>query len=91
MNFSSSGEERNASAVVGSARGKFHTMAFRGEDQNQGPYRLTGKDGGRRIMITAGSEKVWLNGNRLNRGESADYTIVYGQSELTFTPRHLIG
>ena len=90
VNFSSSGEERNTSAVVGSARGKFHTMAFRGEDQNQGPYRLTGKDGGRRIMITAGSEKVWLNGDRLNRGESADYTIVYGQSELTFTPRHLI-
>ena len=90
VNFSSSGEERNATAVVGSARGKFHTMAFRGEDQNQGPYRLTGKDGGRRIMITAGSEKVWLNGDRLNRGESVDYTIDYGQSELTFTPRHLI-
>ena len=90
VNFSSSGKERNASAVVGSARGKFHTMAFRGEDQNQGPYRLTGKDGGRRIMITAGSEKVWLNGDRLNRGESADYSIDYGQSELTFTPRHLI-
>ena len=90
VNFSSSGEERNATVVIGSARGKFHTMAFRGEDQNQGPYRLTGKDGGRRIMITAGSEKVWLNGDRLNRGESADYSIDYGQSELTFTPRHLI-
>ena len=90
VNFSSSGKERNATAVVGSARGKFHTMAFRGEDQNQGPYRLTGKGGGRRIMITAGSEKVWLNGDRLNRGESADYSIDYGQSELTFTPRHLI-
>ena len=90
VNFSSSGEERNATVFVGSARGKFHTMAFRGEDQNQGPYRLTGKDGGRRIMITAGSEKVWLNGDRLNRGESADYSIDYGQSELTFTPRHLI-
>ena len=90
VNFSSSGEESNATVIVGSARGKFHTMAFRGEDQNQGPYRLTGKDGGRRIMITAGSEKVWLNGDRLNRGESADYSIDYGQSELTFTPRHLI-
>ncbi len=90
VNFSSGGKERNTSVVVGSVRGKFRTMAFRGEDQNQGPYRLTGKEGGRRIMITAGSEKVWLNGDRLNRGESADYTIDYGQSELTFTPRHLI-
>lgn len=90
INFSWGGNTAGASAVIGSARGKFHRMEFRGEDQNQGPYRLMGREGVRRIMVTAGSERVWLNGERLHRGESADYIIDYSQSEIMFTPRHLI-
>ena len=76
--------------TIGSARGKYYEMEIRGEDQNQGPYQLTSSDGSRRIIITAGSEIVWLNGKKLIRGESADYTIDYSQSEIMFTPENLI-
>ncbi|MEE2876615.1 MAG: hypothetical protein VX822_02375 [Candidatus Neomarinimicrobiota bacterium] len=90
LSFSSSGNRGDMAFMLGSARGKYRTMEFRGEDQNQGPYPLVSENGSRRIMITAGSEKVWLDGKGLERGESADYTIDYSQSEFTFTPKRLI-
>ena len=90
LSFSSNRSSGDMAFILGSARGRFRSSEFRGEDQNQGPYRLTGKDGSRRIMITAGSEKVWLDGKPMERGESADYTIDYSQSEITFTPKRLI-
>ena len=42
------------------------------------------------MIISAGSELVWLNGEKLSRGEDRDYTIDYASGELTFTPKHLI-
>ena len=51
---------------------------------------MVGKDGGRNIAILSGTEKVWLNGQRLERGENYDYTIDYSSSEIYFTPKRLI-
>ena len=42
------------------------------------------------MIISAGSEVVWLNGLQLKRGQDRDYTIDYTSGELTFTPKHLI-
>ncbi|HTR99650.1 MAG TPA: hypothetical protein VML00_07860 [Bacteroidota bacterium] len=86
--FGSIGE----SAVIAGAvtRGKFNTMQFSGLDAVQGPYVLTGKNGERAIIVIAGTEKVYVNGETQVRGETNDYTIDYSTGEITFMPRRLI-
>jgi len=74
----------------GTARGKFTTNQLQGIDGNQGPYRLTGRDGTSRIIVVAGTERVYLNGDQMTRGETNDYTIDYSTGEITFAPRRLI-
>ncbi|MCB0751137.1 MAG: hypothetical protein KDC52_06665, partial [Ignavibacteriae bacterium] len=73
-----------------SSKGKFNTMQFNGIDGVQGPYRLTGADGENDIIVIAGSEKVFLDGRELKRGENNEYTIEYANGEITFTPKILI-
>ncbi len=80
---------RGMVSVAGS-RGKFNTQQFFGSDGNQGPYRLYGINNERLIIIIAGSEKVFLDGEQLKRGENNDYVIDYSNSEITFTPKRLI-
>jgi len=58
---------------------------------NQGPYRLTAENGNRDIAVIPGSEKVWINGERMSRGSNFDYTVDYSTGELTFTERRIIG
>ena len=81
-----------ASVLVAGAvtRGKFNTMQFNGLDAVQGPYLLTGRNGERAIIVIAGTEKVYVNGEVQTRGETNDYTIDYSTGELTFMPRRLV-
>lgn len=72
------------------AKGKFHSNSFQGENGRQGPYRLNGKAGERFIIVLAGSEKVYVNGQLMVRGEGNDYTIDYNTGELTFTTQRVI-
>jgi hypothetical protein len=76
-------------AIAGS-RGKFNSIQYNGLDGNQGPYRLFGINNEREIIIIAGSEKVYLDGELLKRGENNDYVIDYSNSEIVFTPKRLI-
>jgi len=78
---------RTTAAVV---KGKFYRMPLEGIEGNQGPYRLFGKEGEQYIQIIAGSEKVYLDGRLLKRGEDEDYVINYNTAELSFTPGNLI-
>ncbi|MEW6686563.1 MAG: hypothetical protein AB1393_10220 [Candidatus Edwardsbacteria bacterium] len=72
------------------SKGKFASNHFFGEEGKQGPYQLKSENGKYPIIILAGSEKVWLDGKPLVRGENNDYVIEYGDGAVTFTPRHLI-
>ncbi len=72
------------------SRGKFNSNNLTGLDGNQGPYRLRGKYNEKFIVVLAGTERVYLNGSLLTRGETNDYTIEYGSGEITFTPNILI-
>ncbi|MBM4168168.1 MAG: hypothetical protein FJ215_03300 [Ignavibacteria bacterium] len=71
-------------------RGKYHTNYFQGVEGTQGPFRLTGKNGERQIIIVAGTEKVYLNGEEMLRGETNDFIIDYAGGEVFFTGNRLI-
>ncbi len=71
-------------------RGKFNTNPFKGIEGVQGPYRLTGRNNERNIIVIAGTERVYVNGEQQTRGETNDYTIDYSTGEVTFTPRRLV-
>ena len=49
-----------------------------------------GKNGERDIIVLAGTERVWIDGKRLVRGENNDYVIEYGNGQISFTNRQLI-
>jgi len=80
----------DVSTTGGTARGKFTTNQFQGIEGNQGPYRLSGEDPGRRPVIIAGTERVYINGQLMTRGETNDYTIDYTTGEITFSPRRMV-
>lgn len=86
------GKIRREELYVAASTGKsnFTTYEFLGQDGNQGPYELIGKNGETLITIPAGSERVYLDGERLTRGETNDYVIDYNVGELTFTKNQLI-
>ncbi len=71
-------------------KGTFNTNSFNGTDGIQGPYKLFGKENEVNIVIIAGSEKVYLDGVKMDRGESNDYTIDYSDGQVTFTTRRVI-
>lgn len=72
------------------SRGKYNSNSFNGADGVQGPYRLTGLYNEINIVVLSGSEKVFVDGVQMTRGEQADYIIDYGLGQITFTNKRLI-
>lgn len=77
-------------AAAAITRGKFNSIQMNGQEGVQGPYILTGKTGEKNIIVVAGTERVYVNGEQMTRGESNDYTIDYSIGEITFMTRRLI-
>lgn len=80
----------SGSAVFASSKGHYRQIELKGSEGKQGPYFLDSKSGNRNIVVQAGTERVWLNGQKLTRGENHDYTVDYSTAEIHFTPNHLI-
>ena len=69
-------------------KGQSTSLVVPGEE-GRSEYRLTVD--GQYVIVKAGSEIVWLNGERMRRGENNDYVIrEYGDPVVEFNSKHLI-
>ncbi|MBT6981586.1 MAG: hypothetical protein HOA05_05025 [Candidatus Marinimicrobia bacterium] len=80
----------SGSGVYAGSKGNYTTLEIKGRDGKQGPYQLIGSNGNRDIIVLSGTEKVWVDGIKLIRGQNHDYTIDYSLGEIHFTPKVLI-
>jgi len=71
-------------AAGSTLRGRWTSREFAGVEGKQGPYQLL-TDAGAACVVIAGTERVWLDGVKLRRGEGADYWMDYGTGKVYFT------
>lgn len=78
-------DSRTNFGVAGAlVRGVFARTPIVAQEGNQGPYKIRGPNGELFVLIVSGSEAVFVNGRRLQRGENFDYVINYNAGELIF-------
>ena len=83
-------DEFNIMASGAVVRGKFNNFRFTGIEGNQGPYKLFGQNNEAAILIIEGSDRVFVNGVPIERGENKDYVINYNLGEIVFNTTYPI-
>ncbi|MFV5694515.1 hypothetical protein ACM55G_03620 [Flavobacterium sp. LB3P122] len=86
FDFGTENSKTNIFASVALVKGQYAKSNFVGQEGNQGPYKLKGQNGELYVLVISGSERVYVNGILLKRGENNDYTIDYNAGEIVFTP-----
>lgn len=66
-------------------RGEIHELLIQPKEGIRGPYPLQGKYNESSIIILPGTERVWLNGERLQQGVGQGYLLDAAFAEITYT------
>ncbi len=90
VSYGLGGSEATSSLGISVAKGKFETTFIPPREGVLGPYRIPGPEGQDFVIILANSERVYLDGELLQRGFNLDYVIDYNTAQITFTNRILI-
>jgi hypothetical protein len=83
--FGNANSKTTVFASAALVRGKYAKSTFVGQEGNQGPYKLRGANDELYVLVISGSERVYVNGILLTRGENNDYIIDYNAGEIKFT------
>ena len=66
------------------SKGKYKRTEITTQNGNQGPYKLVGQNGELYVLVVSGSESVFINGKKVERGIDKDYVINYNAGEIIF-------
>ena len=90
ITYNMGSSEATSSIGISVAKGQFASVQVQQKEGVLGPYNIPGPEGQPFVIILANSERVFLDGQLLERGFNLDYTIDYNQAQITFTNRILI-
>ncbi|MGD1960321.1 MAG: hypothetical protein ACFB2Y_15785 [Fulvivirga sp.] len=90
VNYKLGKNEALTSAGISVAKGQFSSVSVDPIEGSLGPYRIPGPNNEFFVIILANSERIFLDGKRLERGFNKDYVIDYNIGEVTFTNQVLI-